>query len=244
MIKGSQADMARRIKALLPTGWFGDGTNTPNLDAVLQGLGYGWAFIYDMLAYIRLQTRVATATGVFLDIVALDFLGRQFPRNQGESDFIFRLRIQREILRPKVTRSALKQALIDLTGQEPLIFEPANTTDTGGYNLGGISYNGNAGGYGSLAYPYQCFVTAYRPHVGGIPSVDGYNGTVGGFGEGSIEYSNRSQIIGAVEDSDIEDAILSVIPAATVVWLRITNLPPVIGGRLDIDFILDESHLS
>ena len=61
---GDAADMIARLAALLPLRWFGD--VTPVLSAVLAGLADGWAWLYTMLTYARLQTRIATATDSLL----------------------------------------------------------------------------------------------------------------------------------------------------------------------------------
>ena len=56
------------------------------------------------------------------------------------------------------------------------------------------------GGNGSLATPYQAFITAYRPSGSGIPLVAGYGTPNGGYGVGSqAVYSDLDQIIGAVD---------------------------------------------
>jgi len=167
---GDQNDMRARIKAVLPPQWFPD--TTPILDGLLAGLGAGWAGLYSLLDYVKRQTRIATAADVFLDIVARDFFGSRIVRSAGQADNAFRSRILPELLRERDTRSALISALSDLTGLKPLVFEPARTTDTGGWGVA-LAYEA-AGGWGSLALPFQCFVTALRPIGGGIANVNGY----------------------------------------------------------------------
>lgn len=236
---GDQTDMLARIKAVLPTGWFPD--VTPVLDAVLSGLAYAWSWIAALTGYAYEQTRLTTASDIFLDILSYDFLGSRIFRRAGEADSAFRIRVKREILRPKATRAAMVEALTDLTGQVPLVFEPANTSDTGGYGVA-MGY-GVAGGYGSLSMPYQALLTVYRPHVGGIPGVDGYGGSIGGYGVGAVEYASAADAAG-VSDAEIYATIESTKPAATVMWVRLTNLPPTGVQVLDDSFILDESELS
>ena len=48
---GDMSDMAARLAQLLPTGWFAD--EAPNLAALLNGLGQGWANIYALLQQAR-----------------------------------------------------------------------------------------------------------------------------------------------------------------------------------------------
>jgi len=216
---GDQADFVYRIKAVLPTKWFPD--VTPILDGILNGLASSWASLYSALAYVKAQTRLATATGVNLDLFSVDFFGLTLPRFVNESDTQYRARIRRELLRPRGTRAALIGALTDLTGRVPLVFEPANTGDTGGYGVA-MGY-GVAGAYGSLLLPFQCFVTAYRPTGAGIANVAGYGASIGGYGVGAIEYGSMSFVTGQVLDSAIYDAAARTMPAATICWMRISS---------------------
>lgn len=162
MATGDQADFVRRIKNELPSPWFpvtgatDAASATPILDGLLNGIAAGWAFCHKLLHYVKLQTRIATATDVFLDLCSRDYLGNALPRNANESDASFRVRIKAAILQPKATRPAMVQALTNLTGRTPWIFEPANPSDTGGYGNSGMTQGtalayGTAGGYGSLS---------------------------------------------------------------------------------------------
>ncbi len=239
---GDQADLVGRLKAVLPQRWFANTTtglpsNTPVLDGVLNGLASAWASIVALLNYADLQSRIATATDVFLDMIAFDFFGGRFNRRAGEPDASFSARIRAEIIRPRGTRAAVSQVLTDLTGHAPIIFEPANATDTGGYGFigmtvgTGLEYGGTgvagAGGWGSLALPFQAFVTAYRATGGGIAIVAGYytgsGWAGGGYGVGAIEWATLGMSQGQITDTDIDNAIVSVLPVATIAWTRITN---------------------
>jgi len=217
MATGDQNDISGRIRALLPR-WFP--TVTPILDGLLAGPASALAFAYSLLSYARLQTRRATVSGGFVDMLAWDFFGPRFQRKRNEPDATFNARIGSEVFRPRATRAALTRALVDLTGNAPAIFEPARPGDAGGYGMAGGGY-GCAGGYGSLLYPFQAFVTAYRPLGSGIPNVNGYGGGNGGYGVGAIEWADPSLIIGAVADADIYAAVDSVKPAATIIWTQI-----------------------
>ena len=78
---GTTSDMAVRLRATLPTGWFPTSppapaaTATPVLDGLLSGLGSAWSFCFGLLGTVAQQTRVATASGSFLDMMAADFFG-------------------------------------------------------------------------------------------------------------------------------------------------------------------------
>lgn len=244
MATGDVNDMVARIKGVLPTRWFpdpdSDGTSdTPVLDGVLTGIAWPWSQFYGMLQFVKLQTRIATATGSFLDIVTIDFLGSRLPRRNGEGDPSFRVRIMKEIVRSRATRQALIQVLTDLTGNTPVVFEPRWPPDTGGWGFLGMtvgtglefgSVDGTtpgAGGWGSLALPFQVFVTAFRGGGGGIANVGGfYTGSGwagGGYGVGALEFASLSMSVGQITDDEINAAVAGVIPVATTAWVRISN---------------------
>jgi hypothetical protein len=182
------------------------------------------------LAYARLQTRIATATDVWLDMIAQDFFGQRIVRRSGQQDEAFRRRILLELVRERGTRMAVVQVLNDLTGREPIIFEPARSTDTGAYGSldadaplgGGLAY-GAVGGWGSLALPFQAFVTAFRPLGSGIAGVVGWGDAQAGYGIGPVEYANLDMLAGAVTDPDIYAAVADVMPVSTIAWTAIAN---------------------
>jgi hypothetical protein len=74
---GDKSDILSRLKSVLPARWFGD--TTPNLDAVLTGLAAAWTGLYELLVNVRTLTRIATATGIFLDISSSDYFGNSLP---------------------------------------------------------------------------------------------------------------------------------------------------------------------
>lgn len=221
MATGDQSDIIARIKAALPNGWFTG--STPILDGVLAGTASALAQVYGLISYSRLQTRIATATDGFLDLISFDFFGPMYPRKAKESDSAFLSRIQAELFLERGTRRGLIRALEILTGRTPWVFEPSRPADTGAYGTNSMGY-GVAGRYGSVLLPYQAFVVAYRPVGQGIPFVAGYGNSVGAYGTPSqIEYGNSSLIQGAVTDSDIFAAIDSVKDAGTIIWTSIQS---------------------
>ncbi len=247
MAIGDTDDFITRLSAGLPANWFAD--DAPILNAVLTGFGSAWSSLYSTLAYVKLQTRIATATDVWLDGAAVDFLA-SFPRRQNETDADYSLRIRREILRHRNTRAAIIQVLQDLTGNTPAVFRPSNAADTGGYGTGAMGY-GVAGAYGSLDLPFQAFVTIERgtaPGSGGVSSsangVSGWGSPLGAYGIGAAAYGDGSPAIGAVTDADIYAAVASVCPDGHIFWVRITGSPALPGllildqGHLDTDYLL------
>ena len=226
---GDIADMVARLKVVLPKRWFADDdppppvgsgvVNTPVLTALLTGLGTAWSWLHTMIAYIRLQTRIGTASDSFLDLISTDFFGTALPRRVNEGDTAFRTRILAELQRTRATRPGLTQALVELTGRTPVIFEPARPADTGGWNVA-LGYD-VAGGYGSLTLPAQVFVTAYRPSAAGIAAIAGWG--YGGWRAGASAYATLAMVQGAVTDPDILASVASTIPAGVIAWTRISN---------------------
>jgi len=204
---------------LLPP-WFGD--NTPILDALLQGMAWSGSFVHGLYVYAKQQTRIKTASGGWLDLVAHDFFGGGLKRAQHQSDASFRSRILARLLRERATRKGVVQVLEDLTGRTPGVFEPLRPLDTGAYSA--LYGYDAAGGYGSRLLPFQAFVTAYRPAGTGIPNINGYGDPAGGYGAASqAEYAALAMIEGAVTDADIYAAVDGAKPVGSILWTRIGN---------------------
>jgi len=216
---GTAADMLARLWQLLPLRWFAD--VSPVLTALLAGLSDTLAWLYAMLAYAKLQTRIATATDSFLDLISRDFFAANLPRRFGETDAAFRARIQAALLAPRATRPALIAALTALTGRAPVVFEPSRPDDTGAYGTA-LGY-GVAGGWGSLLLPFQVFVTAFRPLGTGVPRVGGWGSGAGGWGGGAMQYVSLAMVQSQVSDADIDAAIVGTVPVAVTAWTRISN---------------------
>ena len=216
---GDSDDMMARLKAVLPQHWFAD--ETPVLDGLLSGLAATASWAYSLLQGVKLQTRIATATDAFLDMIALDFFGARLARRTAEGDDAFRARIGAELLRERGTRPAVVDVLTDLTGRTPVVFEPARPADTRAWGM--AAGYGVAGAWGSLMLPFQCFVTAFRPTGAGIAAVSGWGQAAGGYGVGAIEYAQLSMVQGQVTDADINAAIAGVMPVAAIAWTRIAD---------------------
>jgi hypothetical protein len=208
------ARMQARLRAALPRRWFAD--DGAVLDTVLAGFADSWTWVQGLLDAVRAETRITTASAATLGRAALDFFGARLPRRGLEGDEAYRTRLLAALRRSHATRPALIAALEDLTGQTPVIFEPARPADTGGYGTTALGW-GMAGAWGSLSMPFQCFVTVSRPHGGGIARCAGY-----GTG-GPLVYSSLDQAPGRILDADIMRTVAEVLPAGTVAWTRIIN---------------------
>jgi hypothetical protein len=226
---GDQNDMQTRLLAALPNGWFAD--EAPILTGLLSGLASAWAWAYSLLTYVRLQTRIASATDGWLDLIARDYGGPALSRQTGETDAAFSARIRQNLQALRGTRGALIAALTNLTGRTPAVFEPAYPPDTGGFGTIGLGWN-TIGGWGNLSLPFQCFVTAYRPAGGGIANSGGWgslaatptsNLALGGWNTGSLQYGSASLIEGQTTDAQIYSTIADCMPAATIAWTALSN---------------------
>jgi hypothetical protein len=223
MATGDTNDNVNRLRATLAP-WFPDLSAAPVLNAVLTGIGDAFAFVYNYLQFAKLQTRIATATGGWLDLIGWDFFGSRFARRQGESDSSWQPRILQEILRPRQTRAAISLMLTQLTGRAPLIVEGWNTGDEGSYGTGDMGYGAGLG-YGSLNYNDQVFITAYRQNSNGVPLVSGYGMVGGGYGVGSLSYIDLSQITGPITDAEIYARVQQTVAAGITAWVDIANGP-------------------
>jgi hypothetical protein len=216
---GDNYDMLGRLKLVLPARWFSD--NSPILDAVLSGAASAWSGLYTLLSAVKSQCRIATATGIFLDIIAADFFGNMLIRRSGETDLAYSTRIRASLLAPRATRAGLIDTLTKLTGRKPDVFEPLNATDTGGYNVN-IGYN-TTGGYGSMNLPYQFFLKAYRANNSSVGNASGYNEGPGGYDTAPLYYADMTGFSGSVSDDEIYAAIAAVMPTASIAWTQISN---------------------
>jgi hypothetical protein len=212
--------MLNRIKSVLPARWFGD--TTPVLDALLSGLAWASSGLYTQLAFVETQSRLASATGIFLDIASTDYFGPALPRRTGETDSVFSQRLRANLIAPRATRAGIALALLNETGRAPVLFEPLNATDTGGYDTGYLGYN-LVGGYGSFSAPFQFFIKAYRPNTSPVANAGGYCEGPGGYNNGPMFYASLADVSGPVTDADIYAAVTAVLPVATTAWMNISN---------------------
>ena len=214
--------MLDRLVSLLPARWFNK--IAPVRDAIIGGMADSVEWCYKLYQYAYAQTRILTASGFNLDIIAWDFLGGRLLRRESQDDDSFRLGVMKEIFRPRATRPAMTLAISDLTGNNPLIFEPANPQDTGTYN--GLMGWSVAGRYGSLQHPYECWIDIQRPLGQGIPGREGWGGIGGGWGLMRSEWTSLYMLSGPVTDLEIYQRVESIRAAGTICWTRISDVVP------------------
>lgn len=217
MATGSQSDIFSRLRGSLPASWFPE--PAPVADALLNAPAWALSSNYAQIAYAKLQTRIATATDMWLDVISNDFFNGTLPRAANEGDGAFRARIQANLFVKGPTRGNMKAVLTLLTGRAPTIVEPSNPNDTGALDTTTLYWD--AAGCMGDALPYQSFVTAYRP-IGSAQDIgewDTYRSAwdaYGGWSDLSVSGLTDAAIIAAVE---------ATRPLGYIVWLRIANNP-------------------
>jgi len=215
MAVGDANDMLSRLRGLLPP-WFPPRGSAPVLDGALTGIANTLAFVYSLIAYACNQTRIATATDAWLDLIAFDFLGPTFVRRQSETDASFRTRIKTFLLMPRVTLAGITAMLLALTGRAPAVINLASAPE--GWDIGTFAFD-DAGCWagGALA------ITAFRPPGQGIPNVDGFDGYSGGFDTGAIEWTDSSAVTGQVTDAEITSMVSQWVAAGVNYTLTISS---------------------
>lgn len=221
---GDRENMKARLKGLLPRSWFGLG-ETSVLDALMAGAAWVLSFVYDLVVYAKLQTRILTATDGWLDLVAADFFGADLARGQNQTDASFRARIIANLFRERATRAGLSRVIQELTGNPPVIIEPGRMADTGAWDQPPWAYDA-AGSWAEPSLAYQAFVQVRMPAVSGIPYVGGWDVSVGAYDTASaLAWTDESMVQETVTAEDVNAAIASVRPAATRIWVRFGYQP-------------------
>jgi hypothetical protein len=229
---GDQDDITGRLKRLLPP-WFGPDGAFPAVEAFAAGAAKVLAGIYDLWAFAKLQTRIATSTGGWLELTAADFIDA-FPRFPGESDAAYSRRIRLEIFRPRNTRRGIDRAVFDLTGDHPDIFEAWRPGDCGGYGVPSAMGYGVAGLYGSGGARFEVIVSTPQLRNYGIPNRPGYGATFIGYGGPTWGYADDNDLVGSgPKIADVLAALKRVRMAGITYYLRFTQLGDPTPGSQD-----------
>jgi hypothetical protein len=244
-----QTDFSGRLLRLLPGGWFP--AVAPRLLAVLQAPAVMFSLIYGMIIFSKAQQRVGSAGGAFLDLAAQDYFGSALPRLEYELDPAYAARIRYNLTAPRGTFDGMTSMLEQLTGNSPVIFQPNNIAQTGGWATqgnptagGGVfafydgAGEGGAGLWGSMALPCQVFITIEAPltgyysfaELGGIstqdmPAIGGGYGfasqSMPAAGGGLLAFIDPESVPGAITDSIIYQQIAEWMAVGYVAWTQI-----------------------
>lgn len=217
---GGQEDIAARLRRFLPY-WFGPtAAPTPVLTSLLNGIAWALATIFELIEFAKRQARIATATGGWLDLAAMDYFGEGLPRFKDETDASYRTRIRQEVFRQRNTRAAIDSIVYDLTGEHPRIYEAWRPADTGGWGVPTFAW-GRSGYWGSGGAPYEVIVHMQRPQGYGIPDRGGWGSGVGGWGIGNFSWLGEESIQGSGPTiTDILNRIDSVRAAGVTIYVK------------------------
>lgn len=191
---GDQADMRSRIDRLLPP-WFGGLSESPVISSALDGAAWVLSFAYSLYAFAKLQTRLATMTGGWLELAASDFFDN-FRRFSQETDAAYSRRIRLEVFRPKNTRRAIDRVVHDISGIHPDIFESWRPGDCGGWGTTSMGY-GLAGAYGCSVQTFDVLISMPLPQNLGIPDRGGWGDGTGGYGIGNFSFVDDADFTGS-----------------------------------------------
>lgn len=210
-------DIQNRLVRLLPQRWWSN--PAPIRDAILGGASDLLAWGQSLFVYAKFQMRLATATDFWIDIFSYDYLGLTTQRRTNEADADYRVRVGKELVRERVTRAGMYQALLDLTGNPPIIIEPFNGGDVGAWDVSWWGWD--TGGAWGDSIPSQVFITVQRTGVGvGIANVGGWDTGYLGWDQYGM-WTDSSMVTGAVTDQDIYDCINRTKPAGVTVWVQL-----------------------
>src|SRR5260370_39291501 len=95
---GQIPDIVSRLRATLAP-WFPDPAQAPVLTSILTSQADQFAFVYQLLQFAANQTRIKSASGGWLDLIAWDFFGSRFLRRLGEPHASFSSALLQELLR-------------------------------------------------------------------------------------------------------------------------------------------------
>lgn len=233
MATGDQNNILTRLQSYLPNGWFGDLTQTPVLNSLLNGISSVMATIYMLIMFFWAQTRLQTSSGGYVDLWAADFLGNSLPRLSGETDTAYINRIKINVFQQRATRQAMINVLTSLTGRVPVIFEPGRPLDSGTTGSLASPSLTNPAGFcgvarcGSMGVPFSALITAYLPNIGGGSSGAGYMHIIGRTymnASPSLSYTGSlSQETSSANAAAIYAAINATRPVGTNIGVYISN---------------------
>jgi hypothetical protein len=244
MATGDVNDLVYRLRANAPP-WFPNQGSAPVVDGVLTGIATLLSYVYQLIQYARAQSRIRTSSGGWIDLIAWDYLGSRFTRLPGEGDSAFLARLLPELVRRRVTRAAIQQALVQLTGFPVRIIEPAQLTDVGFWKVRGsaptpvsfyrIDTFANPARWSSRGLRCMFFVECVLPLTASfgnnpMPAWGAYTsamflrGTTGSK-SGPYAYSARANVAAERGAQAVYDLINAMRAAGITCWVKFVPVP-------------------
>lgn len=238
MATGDQNDVVGRLFRWLPQGWFPSLVGT-RIYALVSGAASLLASIYQMVAYTQLQIRLQTTTDGFLDLASFDYLGNNLPRLPGETDGTYSLRIRNEIVRQKLTRTAIDSLLFELTGQHPEITEAWRGADNMAWRG---RYGWRTGHYSGRNFRYRVFIKTIHAGVFGI-ATGGWRNPNAAWRVPTFVYTDPSMTTGTgLTDDQLLDALNRIRAAGVTYWVWIADATPtLLADELGDLFITEDA---
>lgn len=214
---GDSNDLISRLQRWLPQGWFPTRAGT-RIYAILSGFASLLSTLYGWAIYLRLQTRIATATDGFLDLASADYFGSLLPRLTAETDTLFSGRIRREVVRDKLTRNAIDKLLFEMTGQHPVITELERGADCLAWRG---RYGWRTGAMSSIAGRYAVFIKTIHAGVFGI-NTGAWRNPNAAWRVPTFVYADPSMVTGTgFTDHQLLDALDRIRAAGVTYWVII-----------------------
>ena len=206
------------IWSYLPAGWFAPAG--PLINAAVGMISTGFAQNSADLSYMEAQTRISSATGMWLDVISVEYFGLgNLPRRPNEADAAFQARVLQEMLLPRGTRGAMTEALTILTGVAPTIFEPA--IDLASWDVD-FAWD-SSGAWGSYDMPYQGFIGVPLPQE---PPLDLAGWDQGGWDQ-TLCLIDATQEASAIGEEEVLRVVRLTQPAGVTMWVNTWPAPPI-----------------
>jgi hypothetical protein len=234
----STSQFTQRLLTLFPQPWSNDNSKQQGgiLWTLFNAIGSQLSFIDNGIIYAQDTTRLATATDTSLDTWSEDFFGNALLRFVGESDTTFRKRIQKNLLAPAATRSAISNAILNLTFIPPRVMEPWSPDDTATYDYtsfwdidqGGLFIFPKAPArWGDPTLRYQGFIESVTPSVvpnAGAQAVWALDiGAAYDIPSTGIAWFSEPTYLFQIQS--VYDTINKIKAEGTIVWVRFIPAP-------------------
>jgi hypothetical protein len=227
-------EWAQRLIFLFPYPWLADNARTIGgiAYAVFLSIGTELNYISQQMYYAWTACRLQTATNGALDLFAMDYFGNNLPRQPGESDDAYRIRIQALLLQPQVTREAIVNAIeFSFPGAIVRAIEPWNPSDTGYFSDQTSGYKGSYYDYDSPEIPglWGNFQARYQGYLEiQLPAGTPLSYNLWGYDFGAAYDSQTGYFFQPVDElnsliAQINQLIRQITALGTEIWVKYVN---------------------